>query len=153
MPEFDGLSVAIASDHAGFEAKMKLAEFLRGHGCKVADLGPENENSVDYPDFAEKVARKVAAGEASRGVLICGSGIGVSMSANKIAGVRAVNAYDEFSARMSRLHNDANVLCLGSRVLAEARMELLAELWLATPFEGGRHTKRVEKINKLGVRS
>jgi ribose 5-phosphate isomerase B len=140
------MTIALASDHAGFELKRELNERLRRLGHEISDCGPASDGSCDYPDFARAVAELVAKGECARGVLVCGSGIGMAISANKTAGVRAVNVYDSVSARLSREHNDCNVATLGSRLLtAEAAEELLG-IWLSTPFLAGRHALRVAKI-------
>ena len=140
------MKIAIASDHAGIEAKAFVSAELAKAGHLVADLGPADAKSVDYPDYALKVSRAVAAGEAERGILICGTGIGMSMAANKVQGIRAAVCHDEFTSRMSRMHNDANVLCMGARLLANHRMADLAAIFLSTAFEGGRHCGRVGKI-------
>jgi ribose 5-phosphate isomerase B len=137
------------SDHAGVACKAALARALRAAGHEVSDLGTHDEASVDYPDFAARGAREVAAGRAERGVFLCGTGIGVCIAANKVRGVRAANPCDEHGAEMARRHNDANVLCLGARVLEESRAWRLVERFLATPFDGGRHAGRVEKIARI----
>ncbi len=138
--------IAIASDHAGFLAKENLKEFIREFGFDVIDFGTDSENSVDYPDFAVKVAESVAVAEVDFGVLICGTGIGMSITANKISEIRAALCHDETSARLSRQHNDANILVLsGSN---EDRNEIFAT-FANTTFEGGRHENRVKKIHKL----
>jgi len=137
------------SDHAAFAAKASLKAHLVAKGHEVIDLGTDGTASVDYPDYAAIGGRAVAAGQAPFGLFLCGSGIGIAIAANKVAGIRAALVYDEFSAEMSRRHNDANVACFGGRVLAEARIASLADLFLATPFEGGRHAARVAKISKL----
>lgn len=143
------MKVAIASDHAGFDQKPELVDYMKSNGVEVADLGPDSADRVDYPDFAEKVARAVAAGEAERGVLICGTGIGMSMAANKVDGIRAAAVTMPKFAELSRQHNDANVLCLSARfVSAEINKECI-DVFLNTDFEGGRHTGRVEKIMAL----
>lgn len=141
------MKVAIASDHAGFKLKEILKPFLTSQGCNVSDLGTNSENSVDYPDFAKAVASAVSKGVANLGVLICGSGIGMCMTANKFKNIRAVVLNDEFDAEMSRKHNNANVACLGARKLSEGKAEKLLGLWLAARFEGGRHEKRIKKID------
>jgi ribose 5-phosphate isomerase B len=138
--------LAIATDHRGVALKDALAAWLRGEGHAVADLGTQDETAVDYPDFAFALAARVAAGEAERGVLICGTGIGMSIAANKVAGARAALVYDEASARLSREHNDANILVLPGNWLDAPRAQAWLALWLATPFAGGRHARRVERI-------
>lgn len=143
------MNVALGSDHAGVDSKARLKGLLEQAGHSVLDLGTDGSASVDYPDFAAAVARSVVAGEAALGILVCGTGIGMAISANKVAGVRAAKCNDEFEAKMSRAHNDANVLCLGERVLDPAVMDAIVTSFLAEPFEGGRHGRRVGKINAL----
>ena len=146
------MKIALAADHAGFALKEKTREYLKGKGLEVEDLGPANEDRVDYPDFAEKVAVKVAAKQADYGVLICGTGIGMEMAANKIPGIRAAAASNTISARMAREHNNANILTMGGRMIDEAAMHQIVDTWLSTAFDGGRHQRRVEKIEALGQR-
>jgi len=143
------MKIAIASDHAGFEVKQALSEHLRKTGHEVVDHGCHEAVSCDYPDLAATAARSVATGNEEIGILLCGTGIGMSMAANKVPGIRAALVHDAFTAEMSRRHNDANVLCMGARVLGEAKCLELADLWLQTPFEGGRHARRVGKIDAL----
>jgi ribose 5-phosphate isomerase B len=138
--------IAIGSDHAGFRLKQEIAGDLKGRGLSIDDLGTYDETSVDYPDFARAVAEAVARGEYDRGLLVCGTGIGVSITANKVRGVRAAVCSDTFSARMSREHNDANVLCVGARVVGVGLALDIVKTWLEASFEGGRHQGRVEKI-------
>ena len=141
-------SIAIGCDHAGLDLKRALAEDLRARGLDVLDLGTEGPESVDYPDFAQAVAGAVSDGRAARGVLICGTGIGMSMAANRYPEVRAAVVHDRTSARLARQHNDANVLCLGGRLLGiEVARDCLAA-FLDTPFEGGRHERRVAKLSR-----
>jgi len=141
--------VALGADHAGFPLKEYLKTWLIGRGYDVVDLGTQSAESVDYPDFAVGVGSAVTAGKADRGILVCGTGIGMAMAANKLPGVRAAACSDAFTARMSREHNDANVLALGARITSrEAAIEIL-ELWLDTDFAGGRHARRVDKIVAL----
>ncbi len=137
------------SDHAAFAAKSALKAHLEAKGHDVVDLGTDGTTSVDYPDFAAKGGRAVASGVAPFGAFLCGSGIGICISANKVDGIRAAQVYDEFTAEMARRHNDANVICLGGRSLADDRIARLVDLFLATPFDGGRHAARVEKIRRL----
>lgn len=138
--------IAIASDHAGFELKSVLKQELEKLGFEPLDLGTDGAASVDYPDFGNKLAASLQAGEAKRGVLICGTGIGISIAANRHAHVRAALCHDGLSARLSRLHNDANVLCLGARVTGvDVARDCLA-VFLGTEFEGGRHQNRVAKL-------
>jgi len=143
MPE----TIAIASDHAGLELKRLLAAELSGRGFSVLDLGTHDQASVDYPDFADALAKALADGRARRGVLICGTGIGVGMAANRHRHVRAAVCHDSTSARLARQHNDANVLALGARLLgSEVAKDCLA-IFLSTAYEGGRHDRRVAKIS------
>jgi ribose 5-phosphate isomerase B len=146
-------TVAIGADHGGFELKEQLKIYLREWGYQVLDLGTGSAESVDYPDFAEAVALAVARGEAWLGIVLDSVGIGSSIAANKVPGARAALCYDRATARNSREHNDANVLTLGAKLIApEAAREIVA-LWLATPFAGGRHQRRVDKIRKIEERS
>jgi ribose 5-phosphate isomerase B len=137
---------SVGSDHAGIAGRQAAVRTLRAHGYDVEELGPAEGESADYPDLAHRVATQVASGEASVGVLVCGTGQGMAMSANKHAGVRAAVITDEFTAKMSRAHNDANVACFGERVIGTDRIEELLAAFLETDFEGGRHERRVEKI-------
>ncbi|MFQ5894689.1 MAG: ribose 5-phosphate isomerase B [Nitrospinota bacterium] len=141
--------IGIASDHAGYELKEALKGALERRGLEVRDFGPESQGGCDYPDFGGRLARAVSEGELARGVLICGTGTGMAIVANKFPGVRAALCHNEFTARVARAHNDANVLCLGGRVLAKELAEEVLGVWLETPFEGGRHGRRVEKIGAL----
>ncbi len=143
------MTIAIGSDHAGFPLKQVVKSWLEEHGYEVDDLGTYDTKSVDYPDYAAAVAHAVAEGKADRGILICGTGIGMSMSANKVPGIRAALCTDVYTARMSRRHNDANVLCMGARVIGPGVAESIVEAWLSEEFEGGRHARRVGKINAL----
>ncbi len=140
----------IAADHAGIEIKAYVKELFEARGHEVEDLGPYGKDRVDYPDFAAKVCESVLSNEGSKGVLICGSGIGMSMAANKFDGIRAALCHNEYSAKMAREHNDANVLCLGERVSGYGMVEAIVDAWNNATFEGGRHEGRVEKINALG---
>lgn len=144
------MRVAVGSDHAGFEQKQKLAAYIADElGHEVIDLGTTNEESVDYPDYAEKVARFVAAGKAERGVLVCGTGIGVSLAADKVAGIRASSITSPEFAALFRQHNDGNVVCLSGRFVDLDVNKEIVRVFLSTEFEGGRHTRRVDKINAL----
>ena len=138
--------IVIASDHAGVDLKTQIIKVVEESGRKVRDLGPTDESSVDYPDFAHRLAEAVANGEAEAGILICGTGIGMSMSANRHPGVRAALCHDAFTAEMARRHNDANVLCMGARVLGVGVAEQITRVFLDSEFEGGRHQRRVDKI-------
>lgn len=140
------MKIAIGSDHAGFRAKESLKASLVAAGHQVEDLGTKSEDSCDYTDFSFAVAERVAKSVAERGIILCGTGIGSAIAANKVKGIRAALVHDGFTAEMSRRHNDANVLVLGARVLAEERIKDLAKIWLETPFDGGRHERRVGKI-------
>jgi len=141
--------IIVASDHGGFELKTTLIETLKNLGMEVEDLGTNNTESVDYPDFAKALATRVASGEFERGLLCCGTGIGISIAANKVAGIRAAVVSDVFSAKMSRAHNNANILCLGERVLDTEKAREILKIWLETNFEGGRHENRVRKIHEI----
>ena len=143
------MRISIGSDHAGFELKETLEAHLRDAGFDVDDVGTHDQDSVDYPEFAAKVGLAVASGDADRGVLVCGSGIGVAIAANKVEGVRAANVYDPEMARMSRLHNDANVVTMGGRYLDEDLAREIVDTFLTTAFEGGRHQRRVDGITAL----
>ena len=143
------MKIILGADHAGFEVKEKIKAFLLENGYDVEDAGTMNTDSCDYPDFAAKVARSVSAREADRGILVCGTAIGMSIAANKIKGVRAAACHDVYTARMSRAHNDANILCLGARVLDPERVEDMVREWLAVPFDGDRHVRRLGKIRDL----
>ncbi len=143
------MRIAIGSDHGGFHLKEHIKQCLQSKGVEVLDFGTFTEESVDYPDIAEKVGRAVAAGEPKRGILICGTGIGISIAANKIHGIRAALCADVFSALMSREHNDANILCLGERTLGVGHADMIVDTWLHGVFQGGRHADRTEKIMKL----
>ncbi|HKW26861.1 MAG TPA: ribose 5-phosphate isomerase B [Terriglobales bacterium] len=140
------MKIALGSDHAGFDLKESVKLFLVAQGIQVDDRGTHSLESVDYPDFARAVGEEVVRGQADFGILVCGTGIGMSMSANKIAGIRAAKADTEYETEMARTHNDANVLCLGARVTDSAMAEKLVCKFLETPFEGGRHQRRVDKI-------
>lgn len=143
------MKIAIGADHAGYKLKMKVKVLLESLNYEVMDFGTDSEKSVDYPDFAVKVARSVSSKECEFGILFCGTGIGMAIAANKIPGIRAAVCHNEYTTEMSRWHNDANVFCAGARVLEYKDVEKLILLWLKTPFEGNRHKIRVEKINKL----
>ncbi len=144
--------IAIGSDHAGFESKERAKSDLLALGVEVVDKGTHNLDSVDYPDFGAAVARAVASGEVERGVLICGSGIGVSIAANKIPGARAALCWNEETTRLAREHNDANVLCFGARFINPEQAARMVRVFLETEFAGDRHTRRVEKLSALDRR-
>jgi ribose 5-phosphate isomerase B len=145
------LKIAIASDHAGFNLKSRIQEHLRGEVDELIDLGPDSTESVDYPTYAIEVARMVSSGRADRGILICGTGLGMCITANKIAGIRAVGPGTIRQAEMSRRHNDANILCLGERTMDEALALEILDVWIDTDFDGGRHERRLEQITDLEV--
>ena len=140
------MKIAIGSDHRGFEIKQKLVELVRGLGHDVADAGPPDTQSVDYPDYAFQVAEMVATQSAQRGVLICGTGIGMSIAANKVPGIRAALCLDPVTAGISRRHNDANVLCLGGDLITADQAVRILRVWIKTEFDGGRHSRRLQKI-------
>ena len=143
------MRIAVAADHAGWKDKTWVAERLRKLGHEVTDFGTDSAESCDYPDFAVAVATAVADGRCDQGVLVCGTGIGMSIAANKVKGVRAAACQCAEAAKFGRAHNDANVLCMGSRLTDRETMAAILDAWLATPFEGGRHEHRVNKINSL----
>ena len=138
--------IFIGGDHAGFELKGKIIEYLKEKNIEVEDEGTYSEESVDYPDFAKKVAEKVLNNENALGILICGTGIGISMAANKVSGIRAALCTNETMAEYARKHNNANVLCIGARIIGEELARSIVNTFLSNEFEGGRHTKRVQKI-------
>ena len=140
----------IATDHAGLDLKNYTFDMLKEKGHEVIDLGPYTSDRVDYPDFAVKVSEAVLADNGSSGILICGSGIGMSMTANRYAGIRAALCHDAYTATMARAHNDANVLCFGERVVGKGVSESIVDAWVAGSFEGGRHAGRVGKIEAVG---
>jgi len=143
------MRIAIASDHRGYHLKEKLTSLLKTKGHEVMDEGTSVTEAVDYPDFAALVASKVSDKTAERGILICGTGIGMAVTANKFPGVRAAQCTDEVTAEISRRHNDLNVLCLSADMLSPRSVERMVDLWLKTEFEGGRHSRRVEKIHEI----
>ncbi len=143
------VKVVLGADHAGYLLKESIKEYLSSKEIAFTDLGTFKEESVDYPEFAYKVGTTILKGEADMGILVCGTGIGMSISANKVKGVRAALVYNKETAELSRLHNNANVLCLGSRMTDEKDARIYVETWLSTSFEGGRHEKRLELISKL----
>ena len=147
------MRIALASDHAGVKLKAHIRDALDSRNLTVEDFGPATDDSVDYPDYAARVARGVAAGDFDRGILICGSGIGMSIAANKVEGIRAARVSDEDDARLARDHNDANVLTLGARVMPFDRALAAVDVFLSTPFGGGRHQRRIDKIADLEATS
>ena len=147
------MKIALGSDHAGFELKEDLRSYLTQMKIDALDLGTYSEDSVDYPDVAVKVAEKVARGEVERGLLICGSGIGMSIVANRFAGVRAALCHDLYTARISREHNNANILTLGGRLIGKGLAREILRVWLETEFQGGRHERRLNKIAALEAKA
>ena len=143
------MKIAIGCDHGGFEHKNAIAEHLKERGFEVTDFGIYENKSVDYPEIALKLANSVAAGENTLGILVCGTGIGMSMAANKVNGIRAAAVSDHFSAKYTRLHNNANILCLGGRVIGIGTALELADLFVDTEYEGGRHQKRLDMITEI----
>lgn len=143
------MRIAVGSDHGGYQLKESIKELLERENIEYKDFGTFDTDSVDYPDYAEKVTQAVISGQYGRGILCCGTGIGISMAANKVAGIRAALCGDCYSAKMSRLHNDANVLCMGGRVIGFGLAHEIVRVWLATEFEGGRHKRRVDKISAI----
>ena len=143
------MKICLASDHRGFDAKARLLAMLREKGHDVVDFGTDSTESCDYPDKGGPAAQKVAAGEFDVALLFCGTGIGMSMTANKVPGIRAALCHDELTAELSRRHNDANVLCLPADLLGDELIRRIVEVWLTTPFDGGRHARRLKKLSDL----
>ena len=143
------MKIAIANDHRGIDLKQRIVVKLKQLGHEVTNWGTDNSDSVDYPDFASKVCQQVSKGEVERGILVCGSGIGMNIAANKHAGVRSVRAQDEYDAEWSRKHNNANVLSLSADRIGEGSVDSMLEIWLAAEFEGGRHGRRVDKLGEI----
>ena len=148
-PQSKKTRIALGADHAGYQAKQSIKQYLTAAGYSVTDTGTWSEDSVDYPDFAVKVARRVQQGPEDLGILVCGTGIGMAMAANKVGAIRAAVAHDEMTARLSREHNVANVLALGARVLSERQIIEIAKTFLNAQFVGGRHQRRVDRISEL----
>ncbi len=143
------MRIAIGSDHGGYGLKQELLARLKDLPYEWTDFGCDSEESVDYPDYAIEVAQRVAAGEFDRGILLCGTGLGMAITANKVPGIRAATVHDTFSAQATRAHNDSNILTMGGRVVEPDRAEQITRIWLETPFEGGRHARRLKKIEML----
>ncbi len=143
------MKIAVGTDHRGFSIRSKVTDLLKRLGHEVDDVGTFTSDAVDYPDIAAAVAEKVGRGEVERGILVCGSGLGMCIVANKFHGVRAATCHDDLTAEMSRRHNDTNILCFSADLLGERLIDRVIELWLSTPFEGGRHARRIEKITEL----
>ncbi|QDU77342.1 Putative sugar phosphate isomerase YwlF [Bremerella volcania] len=146
------MKIAIGSDHRGYEVKTKIIEHLKKLGHESVDCGAHDCNSIDYPDIATAVAEKIVSGEVDRGILICGSGIGMAITANKFPGVRAATCHDDLTAEMSRRHNNVNVMCLSADLLGERLIDRMVDLWITTEFEKGRHQRRVDKISEVEKR-
>lgn len=140
------MKIAVACDHGGLQLKRALVRYLTSKGYEVIDFGTDTEESCDYPDYALPAAEAVAAGRCERGILVCGTGIGVSLVANKVPGIRCAHCHDTYSAKYTRLHNDANMLAFGQRVIGEGLMEEIVDVFLSTDFEGGRHQRRLDKL-------
>jgi len=147
------MKIAIASDHAGFRLKEEVVQFLRERGHEVIDFGCHEESSVDYPDYGAEVARRVSSGEVQRGILICGTGVGMSIVANKFPRVRAALVCHEYAARIAKEHTDANILVLAGRVVGKVLAEEMVRAWLEASFQGGRHSKRLKKIEEIEERN
>ena len=143
------MKIAIASDHRGVRVRGQIVNEVRSLGYETEDLGPEDAESVDYPDFARAVCDRVLSGEVDRGILICGTGIGMCIAANKFPGIRAVTCHDDITAELSRRHNDANVMCLSADLLGDRLLGRIVGLWLSTEYEGGRHQRRLDKVVQL----
>ena len=140
------MKIAVACDHGGLQLKRALVRYLTSKGHEVIDFGTDTEESCDYPDYALPAAEAVAAGRCERGILVCGTGIGVSLVTNKVPGIRCAHCHDTYSAKYTRLHNDANMLAFGQRVIGEGLMEEIVDVFLSTDFEGGRHQRRLDKL-------
>lgn len=143
------MKIAIGSDHGGFKLKGVLANHLKERGIEVLDLGTMNEDSVDYPEYGQKVAKAVASGEADKGIVVCGTGIGISIAANKVKGIICAIPYNEFAAEMCKKHNDANMISFGGRTFTDEEAIKYTDIWLDTEFEGGRHERRVNMLKNL----
>lgn len=144
--------IAIGSDHGGFELKTHIIKHLNDNGIEIKDFGCYDENSVDYPDIAQTVAKSIVSGECENGILICGTGIGISIAANKINGIRAAHCHDVYSAEMTKRHNNANIICMGGRVIGRELAFMIVDAWLSAEFEGGRHQTRIDKIHALEIK-
>ena len=143
------MKIAVASDHRGVGVKRRIVNYLREREYEAVDFGTDSEESVDYPDYAARVAQCIANGEAERGILICGTGLGMCLAANKFSGIRATPVHDDVTAELSRRHNDSNVLCLSADLLGERLIDHILDIWLRTEFEGGRHARRLNKIQQF----
>lgn len=143
------MTIAVGSDHRGYHVKRRIVNFLAEQKQEVDDVGTFSEDSVDYPDIAMMVARKVAEGRCERGILICGTGLGMAIAANKLPGIRATPVHDDVTAELSRRHNNSNILCLSADLLGERLINHIVDIWLKTEFEGGRHARRLQKIEAV----
>jgi ribose 5-phosphate isomerase B len=143
------MKLALGADHAGYLLKDRIRQYVTERGHQVIDEGTNSSDSVDYPDYAARVAQHVATGRAERGILVCGSGIGMAIAANKVPGIRAANICSEYEAQMAREHNNLNVLTLGARILDENDATHIVQIWLDTPFSGGRHSSRLDKLHDI----
>ena len=141
--------ISIASDHGGFSLKLDIVSFLNELGYEVKDMGPKNQKSVDYPDYGVRIAQVVTQNTGSRGILICGTGIGMSIVVNRFPGIRGTLCSDLYTAKLCREHNDSNILIMGGRIVGHGLAREIVSVWLNTPFDGGRHQKRLDKINQL----
>ena len=141
--------IAIASDHGGFSLKVDIVSFLKELGYEVNDMGPKNQNSVDYPDYGIRIAQAVTSNSDTRGIVICGTGIGMSIVVNRFPGIRGTLCSDLYTAKLCREHNDSNILIMGGRVVGHGLAREIVKVWLSTPFDGGRHQKRLDKINQF----
>ena len=141
--------IAIASDHGGFSLKVDIVSFLNELGYQVNDMGPKNQNSVDYPDYGIRIAQAVTTNSGTRGIVICGTGVGMSIIVNRFPGIRGTLCSDLYTAKLCREHNDSNILIMGGRVVGHGLAREIVKVWLTTPFEGGRHQKRLDKINQF----
>ena len=143
------MKIAIGNDHAATDMKNEIMQHLKDRGCEVINVGTDGHESVDYPDYAKKVCDKVLSGEADLGIAICGTGVGISIACNKLKGIRAVCCSEPFSAKLSRQHNNSNVLCFGARVIGPELAKMIVDEWLDAEFQGGRHQLRIDKISAL----
>jgi len=143
------MKISIGSDHAGYDVKQEITDFLLNKGYDIDDIGCHSNDSVDYPEFGHQVGKNIVSGVSDKGIVVCGSGIGISIAANKIEGIRAALCFTKEHAKMSRLHNDSNVLAVGARMNGGDNILDIVDIWLNTDFEGGRHQKRIDKIENL----
>ena len=145
--------IALGCDHGGYALKVEIIKYLEEEGVPYRDFGTYSTDSCDYPVYGEAVARAVASGECEKGLLFCGTGVGISLAANRVKGIRAVNCSEPYSAQMSRRHNDANILCLGGRVVGPGLAQQIVSVWLNTEFDGGRHARRVSMLDEIWARN